>query len=123
METYGFPTSEWQASKDEAREAMIRVAQAAATISYADLVDEIESIRFKPHDFLLFHLLGQISTAESEQGRGMPTVVVVRREDGLPGEGFFELARELGLDPSNRDEFWVSEINRVYSIWKSPSAD
>ena len=119
MKTYGYPLSRWNAAKEEARQAMIAVAKAQTTICYSDLVQEITSIKFQAHDFTLFHLLGQASTEESQAGRGMLTAVVVRIEDGRPGEGFFDLARELGYDSSDRDDFWVSELNKVHSSWKS----
>ena len=118
METYGFPPAKWESAKDEARAVMIKAARAEGTISYADIVEQIKSITFRHHDFSLFHLLGQISSSESAEGRGMLTSVVVRQEDGYPGQGFFDLARELGLDSSDREAFWVSELRIVYSAWK-----
>jgi len=63
-------------------------------------------------------ILGEISTAEHEAGRGMLSVVVVHKSgDGMPGAGFLELARSLGRDTGDRVEFWASELDRVYRTW------
>ncbi len=118
METYGFYPGLWRSAKEEARQATINAARNEATISYSDLVQDIEAIDFEPRDFRLFHLLGQISTEESEQGRGMLAVVVVKMDDGIPSQGFFDLARDLGYDSSDQDGFWVSELRKVSNARK-----
>jgi len=122
METYGFPKAKWEDAKKQAQQAMVIAARQETAISYSELVKQIEAIHFEPHDFNLFHLLGQISTKESEDGRGLLTAVVVRQEDGLPGQGFFQLARDLGLDPSDQEGFWISQLSNVYSSWSELKA-
>lgn len=62
--------------------------------------------------------LGEISTAEHDQGRGMLSVVVVYKYgDQMPGPGFFELARSLGYQFRDETEFWVEQLHRVYRVW------
>jgi hypothetical protein len=67
-------------------------------------------------------ILGDISTHEHEQGRPMLSAIVVLAEIGYPGEGFFTLARELGLLHGNKEfdnlDFFVQEVKRVYACWK-----
>lgn len=118
VKTYGYPSRQWLLAKEEARKAMIIAAKNESTIYYSDLVKDIFAIRFDPHDFKLFHLLGQISTEESVKGRGMLTAVVVRQDDGQPGLGFFVVARNLGLGIGNQDEFWISELRKVFNAWE-----
>ncbi|MGH7229244.1 MAG: hypothetical protein ACREIH_08525 [Nitrospiraceae bacterium] len=50
----------------------------------------------------------------------MLTAVVVHKVDGLPGHGFFALARDLERLPSrgSKVEFFVDEVRRVYREWK-----
>jgi len=122
VDTYGFPVDVWEDAKREAHQAMVTAARQETTISYSDLVKQIQAIQFEPHDFNLFHLLGQISTREVEEGRGMLTAVVVTQDDGLPGQGYFHLASHLGLDASDPDAFWVSELRKVYSSWRESKA-
>ena len=68
-------------------------------------------------------MLGETSTDEDAAGRGLLTAVVVRKEDGRPGRGFFDkLARDRGRvfpdTESGRDCFWIEELERVYSSWQ-----
>ena len=115
---HGFPDSVWDAAKEEARNAMIRIARRGVTMSYSDLVLRIESCTLEPHDQRLAHMLGEISTEEDEAGRGLLTVVVVHKTgDMKPGSGFFKLAKQRGRDVSDTDRCWVEELNKVYKAW------
>jgi hypothetical protein len=52
-------------------------------------------------------LLGKISTYEHQQGRPMLTAIVVHKQDNIPGDGFFELARHLDLLGPGQDRLGV----------------
>ena len=65
-------------------------------------------------------LLGEISTAEHKQGKPLLSAVAISHDGNKPGDGFFTLARELGLHRgSDDDAFWTAELERVYRYWKS----
>jgi hypothetical protein len=119
-ETHGYTPVAWAAAKEEARAAMIEAARVEDVITYGQLVAKIKAIHFEPHDFKLFHLLGQVSSAESRDGRGMLTAVVVTAEDNLPGQGFFNLAKDLGFSFTDQLQFWTTQLNAVYRAWKRP---
>lgn len=115
---FGFPDGIWSAAKEEARAAMRAVARDASTISYSALAARVLSISFKPRSPDFHQLLGEISTEEDAEQRGMLSVLVVRKDgDRRPGRGFFRLAGELGRDASDKEAFWVEELTAVYSIW------
>ncbi len=83
---HGYPQEAWEAARAEARNAMVALAARKDLIAYSDLVAEIRSLDFEPQEDRLAHLLGEISTAEHEAGRGMLTVVVVHKHgDQMPG--------------------------------------
>ena len=67
-------------------------------------------------------ILGDISTYEHEQGRPMLSAIVVLAETGYPGDGFYTLARELGLHHGKKEfedlDFFVKEVKRAYDFWK-----
>jgi len=42
-------------------------------------------------------MLDEINRYEHREGRPLLSAVVVVQEDNKPGEGFFKLARELGV--------------------------
>jgi len=114
---HGFPEPAWNAAKEEARGLMVARAKVRGMIPYSDLVSQIESIRLEAHDQRLFHMLGEISSEEDAEGRGMLTVVVVHKQgDMQPGPGFFELAQLLGRDTRDILKCWVDE-HKVHAIW------
>jgi hypothetical protein len=67
------------------------------------------------------HLLGEISEDECRHGRPMLSALAVSVL-GMPGEGFFKLATQLGrFDPSSgptQRGFWEKERDAVYEAWK-----
>ena len=117
---HGYPQAPWEAAKTEARQAMIAVAARRRVIAYSELVARIHSLDLEPQGERLAHLLGEISTAEHEAGRGMLTVLVVHKQgDQMPGPGFFQLARSLGHDTKDREGFWIGELEKVYGAWSA----
>lgn len=117
---HGFAEEAWRRAKAEAREALIAVAARRRVIAYSDLVTKIRSLNLEPHSDHLAHMLGEISTAEHEAGRGMLTVVVVHKHgDQMPGPGFFQLARSLGHVTKDQEAFWIGEMEKVYGAWSA----
>ena len=114
-ETYGYPHAAWEAAKKEAICAILERAQKGQPITYGDLTKRIGSIGFEPQDFAFHNLLGDISVEEDAAGRGMLSVMVVHQHDGMPGQGFFDLAKELGRDVSDQERFWSEETHLVLS--------
>jgi len=90
-------------------------------ISYSDLVFRIETIRMELDSFALAHMLGEISEEQNAAGRGMLSVIVVHKDgDMQPGPGFFQLAKKLGRDTSDKTTCWVEELRRVHGHWSNP---
>ena len=116
----GFPDDQWNAAKEEARQAMIAVARCEGVISYSDLVGKIKSCHLEPNGDPLAHMLGEISSEEDEKGRGLLTVVVVHKSgDMKPGAGFFRLARSRGRRVVDVEQFWIQELRAVYDTWST----
>jgi len=67
------------------------------------------------------HVLGEVSEDEHDAGRPLLSAVAVRVDEGVPGRGFFGLARDLGMLDADgdapRDGFWEKERARVYDTW------
>lgn len=117
---YGFSQADWATAKQEARSLLIARAKLRGMIPYSDLVKEIRAISLDPHDQRLFHLLGEISSEEDADGRGMLSVIVVHKfGDMQPGPGFFELAKQLGRDTSDILKCWVDELKKVHAAWST----
>jgi len=115
---YGYTEVEWENAKKEIRNILIGVSKNRGLIAYFELSKKVQSIRIEHYSYALAQMLGEISTEEDAVGHEMLSAVVVHaRGDMKPGEGFFELARQLGKDTSNEDKFWIRELNRVYDYW------
>ena len=73
--------------------------------------------RFKRLTTALYH----VNTYEHEHGRPMIGALVVRASDGLPGDGFYWCARQLGFEfeDSEAAAFWEAELARVSEYWGS----
>ena len=116
--TFGFPDTQWNTAKKQARDAMVERAKLRGVLAYSELVGKIHAITFEAHDVRLFELLRQISVDEDHAKRGMLTVVVVHKHgDMQPGPGFFELADELGRDTSDIVMCWIKELKKVHAVW------
>lgn len=77
------------------------------------------------HRNIFAGMLAQVSIAEHEGGRGMLSAVVIRPDRHKPGHGFFDLAEQLGLFDSAKDdeeECWIKELNKVYAANKPKSS-
>lgn len=103
-------------------EELVRVARNADLTTYADIAPMAGLDMGNPaHRNEMARLLGEISTYEHQQGRPLLSAVVVHRAGRTPGQGFFKLARELGLPCGQGDiaelTFFSSELRRVHAEW------
>jgi hypothetical protein len=108
----------WERAKVEAVREISSRARSESTITYSDLTQKISSIAFGPGDSSFHYLLYEISREEDAAGRGLLSALVVRKEDGLPGHGFFDLARELGRDVTDPMRGWTEEVKLVFAKWR-----
>jgi len=72
-------------------------------IPYSELVSRIGTICMEPDSYALAHMLGEVSEEEDAVGRGTLSVIVVHKDgDMQPGPGFFQLAKKLGRNTSDK---------------------
>ena len=97
---------------------LIEVAKRKETVSYSEMA-RIADLHVRSR--ALFQILDDVSTAEHAAGRPLLTAVVIRKEDGVSGAGFFALATRLGhyRDGDDRKLYWAWELKRVYAEWAS----
>jgi len=101
---------------------LTNVAAAQSTVPYSELAGFLGLEMSNPDDRIrLGAMLDEINHAEHVASRPMISAVVVHAQEGLPGAGFFECARELNvLKTRNRQEelaFFVGELRRVHDYW------
>jgi hypothetical protein len=96
------------------REIITDCARANHTITYGAIRQRVDGFNFRTEG----PVLGAIS-AETYADRGvMISAVVVDSAFGLPGEGFFELARSLNYTFDDPATFHSDELERVFEAYR-----
>jgi len=120
--------ADWYTRNYETREyhlaysKLIEAARNRGTVTYQELADVMDKI---PHGSHLAQtsggMGGAINLNEHLHGRPMLSAILVNIS-GKPGEGFFQLARDLGRlrsnHPADEERFWEEEKRAVYEVWQ-----
>jgi hypothetical protein len=112
--------AQWAAALAEATTMLGAVAAAGETITYVRFVSGFRTIDLNDRYDDLQRFLGDVSEAEERAGRGLLSAVVVGTRTGIPGKGFFSLARRLGRSGTDRS-IWEAERTRLQAVWANQS--
>lgn len=123
--TFKFPEETWLAAREWLTHRLRQVAHGEGTTYYGDLCAEMNKvgvITLEPHGAPLAGLLGQINVMEHDQNRPLLSAVVLSKETGVPGVGFWNISEQMGIDvggtDEERDRFWVKALGACYAYWK-----
>jgi hypothetical protein len=111
---YEIPLDLWTPVRDEILQILRDVARRKTTITYSSLAAKVTRFALSPESYALHELLGEIARAEDAAGRGMLSVLVVHKRDGMPGQGFFKLAAELGRKADDEMAILSNELKLVH---------
>jgi hypothetical protein len=112
---------------DLARAALIMAANSRTLWTYT-CIAELVGLPTVAHQMIstVGRLIGEISDHESEEGRPLLSAIVVDKNSGLAGPGFFKLVRDRNLLTSTskaaEKAFLDKEKSRVFDYWKLPSS-
>jgi uncharacterized protein (TIGR00725 family) len=98
-------------SRPDIRNRLISAARAGEVVFYREL-----GLGRGPS---VGRILEEISHYELNQGRPLLTTVVVGKEKGMPGSGFWKLPMTPDLNERQRSVFWAQEVTRVINYWRS----
>jgi hypothetical protein len=105
-------------AKAQARTILIECAKARRMITYSEQVANLNALPMHARDPRLFRLLEEISREEDVLGRGLLSALVVHKVGDMePSTGFFELAKDVKRDTSDRLDCWINEVKRVFRTW------
>lgn len=98
----------------------IKVAEHRGTISYEAIGEVIDQPAINTR-----HWAAAVSKEVAEGDNPLLSAVIVGKNDGIPGDGFYNLAHSMGAlerDPDTMSEdakleFWQSELERVYETF------
>jgi hypothetical protein len=104
---------------EQIHEKLKEVAQRSTVTYYSDIAPMADLDMNLPNDrFEIGVILDDINRHERELGHPMLSAVVVHKESLKPGQGFFTLARSLGLFVGNdEDKFYIQELRKVHDYW------
>lgn len=118
---FGYPLVSWEAAKDEVKALLRGRARERRTVTYGELCDSVHAIRMFPRSRALLGMLHDVCADEDAERGIMLASLVVSKATGIPGEGYFAFARELGRDTVRRESFWREEVERVYAAYADPA--
>lgn len=104
------------------RDILIDTASKEQSITYGDLIRKakLPLDMGNPHHRTLFgRILGSISTYEHEAGRPLLSSITISKEY-THSKGFFNLAKELGYNAGNKEqweEFAIQEMKKAHEYW------
>ncbi len=115
-QTDSISAAKWNDVKAEMRTIMIDCARARQTITYSELTRMLQTAYIHYHSHILARLLVDIGTEEVNAGRPVLPAVVVTRQTGMPGGGFFKIDTDETeiTDPTT---YWKDLLMHVYDYW------
>lgn len=112
---WGLSDTEWADAKIALRELLDEAARSRSTVTYAQSALTAFGGRFSARSGALMDLLGEVDREARESTGLMPASLVVRKDTGMPGEGYFRFVGEVsGMSPPDREEYWRREVLRVW---------
>ena len=108
---------DWDRVRDGLMASITEVARNKSLIAYSDLIRDVPEIE-GPQSHALAEMLGEIGQRCHSEGLPLLSALVVNKDTGMPGPGFFEAAVRLKLLTSSnaraRDEFWLRQVKSCY---------
>ena len=119
-----FTANEWTSMKVELATILKNAATHKQIVYYSDLIPKMTTFTFdfeEPyHRNLMAELLGSVSTDEHKEGRPLLSAIVCKKTGVLePGQGFFDLAEDLGRLKGEKMGFWQFEVRKVFEEWEA----
>jgi len=107
--------------QDDIYDVLKEIARAKDIITYIELAHRVglptPSAIGDAFPGFIGEVRGEISANEVGKGRPMISAIVVNKDTGMPGQGFYNLARNLGRYRGNDEQTWVDEVKAVYKFW------
>jgi hypothetical protein len=101
---------------DEMRAILIDCAKRRQTITYSELAQTITSARMH-HRAPIFHrLLDHLMTGDDPDEPSLATLVV-RKDSGIPGMGYFAIAGRDGEYVPDPEAYWKERFDELCAYW------
>lgn len=117
MTKLGLGDADWSEIKAEMRHILIGLARKRQTICYSDLAVQIRTAYIHHRAPAFMAILRELVDEDSAEGHPTLAALVVRKQTGRCGPGFFRIAAENGEDISDPEAFWKVSFERVCDFW------
>lgn len=113
----------WDALKDELRGILIHQARQCMTISYSELARLLQTVHMHHRAPHFQRLIREVNGDELAAGRPSLAALIVRKDSGIPGGGFFtHLPPHLpeyseGALAPDLLTYWQAELQAVCDYW------
>src|SRR5262245_18484379 len=105
----------WDEVKREIRDILIQVARSQQIITYSELTAMLQTAYVHYHSQVLVSMLTEIGSAEVRAGRPVLPALVVTKQTGLPGAGYFKIRDERGVHiADDPQESWAEDLRQVH---------
>ena len=112
---WGLTEAEWFEARAALAVLLDRAARSRSTVTYSEAALAAFGGRFSARSGALMDLLGEVDRDAWDATGLMPASLVVRKDSGIPGEGYFRfIGDELGVPAEEQEEFWRREVLRVW---------
>ena len=116
-----FAEAQWVALREEMREVMVDTARRGQLITYSELCALLKTAYLHYHSPQIVKLLDEIGMSEREAGRPILPAVVVGKQSGIPGAGYFRIAGDVhdcegSVDPKVN---WEVDLQAVFDYWST----
>jgi hypothetical protein len=100
-------------------ERLQEIARQGGTVYYSEVAPLLGIDTGDPYfGARVGRVLDEMNYAEHAAGRPLLSAVVIAKDTGMPGEGFFTCARNLRRYAEGDDlAYWVEELQRVHDYW------
>jgi hypothetical protein len=111
-----FSEAKWNDIKNEMRQIMVELAKSGQTISYSELCAMLKTAYLHYHSPMLTTLLIEIGSEEAQAGRPILPAVVVGKQSGIPGLGYFKVA--IGeAEIADPQAHWQNDLQQLFDYW------
>ena len=104
-----------QAVEAEVRRQSIRavIKYGITTKTYVNYVPLAKAVGMFSGGSELATILGEVMTEDHAKGGPLSCAVIVGSQTGMPGKGFFDMARSLGYQVPNDQAFWKAQAQAL----------
>ncbi|MHB9004122.1 MAG: hypothetical protein ACYC6C_08655 [Coriobacteriia bacterium] len=114
---FGIPLSDWDPMVVRARELLTTAARDRRTVTYGELSAIATELRLSARSAGLMALLDEAASPLDERTGTVMATLVVRKDTGRPGEGYFAWMSGHGRDLVDHEALWRTEAERVWTAF------